>query len=236
MYPIQCIIIQPCTSVMRKRKVKNACAFEQIDQTASMPSLKALLELDDKTPIGSVRGVIESVYKERTGTNSKGEWTVQDVRFRDGDTECYVSVWNYKGDLEKLTGKTVELCAKKGQKGLSGLYIEEGQNNKKKLKLTDSGSIKVLGDEDSASPAKGETHVDYDNKKPSPKARLYQAAQCYVDCVGAANLIRKEMQAKHELGMTPEHFQAVCSSLFIFADKNHLVSLYPTHPPKDDKE
>lgn len=199
--------------------------------------LKEVLLMEDKMPITEVTGVCEKVFKATNGGEGQKAWTKQEFTLADGPSKCYVTVWNYPGTLENWEGKRVRLRSKKGNKGYEGLSVDV-YNGKTKIRMSQSGILEV---DDGTQPEKPlpqgnapvDSRVERDpvaNTPMSAKQSLYQSGQAYIDVIGAAKYVVSQALAQHEVNIGPDHFQALCATLFIKLDKSGLIYQYPTHP------
>lgn len=211
--------------------------------------LANVLEFEDGMVVPDVSGLVEAVYEEKTGGEGDKAWRKQDLKLVDGNASCYVNIWDPKVALEGFKGKRITLSSKKNKGKLDGLKVEV-YNGKKKLVLGRSGGISIEGateepstdapaPQEGASAPKAGSRVEYDSaaryEPKTAKQLLYQSSQAYLDVVAAANHVRKQALEQFEIAIAPDHFQALCATLFIKLDKSGFVATYPTHAPKKEE-
>lgn len=93
--------------------------------------------------ISAVSGVVEAVYKAKTGEGQYGAWSLQDGVLKDDSGKITVTFANFS-DMSRLKGSQVTISAKQGDKGLSGLIVKENEHNGKKyIKLHVTGSAMI---------------------------------------------------------------------------------------------
>lgn len=203
--------------------------------------------LADGIPITRLDGVLKETYKPKTGTNSKGDWQVQEAVLQLPDGEVKLKAWNV-GDLKDLKGQQIVVEAHKSDRhGWTGCFKEvENYNGKTyhRVKLTESCKISQANDATPtaatvsearkvfASPA---TTVEYDEDTAVRDARGFamKMANALLIALEATRYVAGEFEKKH-LGesLSGEQQQAMCSSIFISMDKQGVGSKLPSHPLK----
>lgn len=112
--------------------------------------LSQLGAMADKQNLACIAGTIASIYKPKTGTNSTGEWSIQNAVIK-GTDGIEVTLW-LKDRPEIPTaakGRFIVLTARQGEKGLSGLYIMDDDYNGKvtrKIKVTPTAELTYQDD------------------------------------------------------------------------------------------
>jgi hypothetical protein len=107
--------------------------------------LSQLGAMADKQNLACIAGTITSIWKPKTGTNSTGEWSIQNATLK-GIDGIEVGLWlKDREELPQSTkGQFVILEARQGEKGLSGLYVMDDDYKGKvtrKIKVTPTASI-----------------------------------------------------------------------------------------------
>jgi len=186
--------------------------------------------LADGSIIGEMVVQIKAAFDARTGQGKFGPWRVQPCILKDATGEIRASFWT-KDDMKELTGQTITIKSQAGAKGLQGLKVKHSSHSgKNELDVSDKAAI-LDGTSNAVS-----TYVDAvkvntqlaqsKGTVQDAKRLLFQKAQLYVECVKAADWIKKQ----HDL--TADHFQAVVASLFISADKQNLANCFPVETVK----
>ena len=143
--------------------------------------------------------------------------------------ETRLAVWS-DVDLSDYRGQRITVRSTAGKRGLDGLNVVYSDHNQKfELKLGKSGQIfndaelQLQGGSTGPSPA-------VTNKSPivapsavSPKAFIFQNAQLMVEAINAASWVAKQVEA-----LTPEHVQAIATSLYISAERAGMAKQLPT--------
>lgn len=189
-----------------------------------------LENLADGTVIGEMVVQVKAAFDAKTGQGKYGPWRVQPVILKDATGEVRASFW-VQDDMKELTGQTITIKSQAGKNGLAGLKVKNSTHSgKNELDISEKAAIldgtrnalesytDAVKVNTQLAQAKG-TVID-------AKRLLFQKAQLYVECVKAANWIKKQ----HEL--TADHFQAVVASLFISADKQNLAACFPVEAVK----
>lgn len=107
--------------------------------------LSQLGAMADKQTLACIAGTITALYKPKTGTNSTGEWSIQNATLR-GTDGIEVGLWlKDRPELPmSAKGQYVILEARQGDKGLSGLYVMDDDYNGKitrKIKVTPTAEL-----------------------------------------------------------------------------------------------
>lgn len=189
-----------------------------------------LENLADGTVIGQMTVQVKAAFDAKTGKGKYGDWRVQPCILKDGTGEVRASFWTTE-DMKALTGKTITIKAQAGKNGLAGLKVKNSSHSgKNELDISDKaaildGTVNAVSDYVDAN----KVNAQLAHSKGSiadAKRILFQKAQLYVECVKAADWIKKQ----HEL--TADHFQAVVASLYISADKMNLANAFPVEQVK----
>lgn len=200
-------------------------------------------------PVPSLRGKVTNVFKRFTGTNDHGDWSIQTIVVRDETGEAKLKIVDRDEIPKTWQGHEVHAFCKAGDKGLTGLKIEDDEyRNKvtKIVKVTPSATLDLaevtaqptptadLNDDQipgaevppqpaappaapaaPAAPAKPSNGVTYDAEKD-----IAHWARLYLRCMDAADWVQTKRTEAVKPPMTPDHYQACVSSLFIQATRN----------------
>jgi hypothetical protein len=189
-----------------------------------------LENLADGTVIGQMVVQVKAAFEAKTGKGKYGDWRVQPCILKDGTGEVRASFWTQE-DMKALTGQTITIKSQAGKNGLAGLKVKNSSHSgKNELDVSDKAAI-LDGTTNAVSDYVDANKVNAQlaHSKGSiadAKRIIFQKAQLYVECVKAADWIKKQ----HEL--TADHFQAVVASLFISADKQNLANCFPVESVK----
>lgn len=189
-----------------------------------------LENLADGTVIGQMTVQVKAAFDAKTGKGKYGDWRVQPCILKDGTGEVRASFWT-TSEMKELTGQTITIKAQAGKNGLAGLKVKNSSHSgKNELDVSDKaaildGAVNAVSDYVDAN--KVNTQLAHSKGSITDAKRIiFQKAQLYVECVKAADWIKKQ----HEL--TVDHFQAVVASLFISADKQNLANCFPVESVK----
>jgi hypothetical protein len=133
--------------------------------------------------------------------------------------------------MKALVGQTITIKSQAGKNGLIGLKVKNSTHSgKNELDISDKAAI-LDGTRNALEQYTDAVKVNTQLAKSignvqDAKRLLFQKAQLYVECVKAAEWIKKQ----HDL--TVDHFQAVVASLFISADKQNLANCFPVESVK----
>jgi hypothetical protein len=141
--------------------------------------------------------------------------------------ETRLAVWS-DVDLSDYRGQRITVRSTAGKRGLDGLNVVYSDHNQKfELKLGKAGQIfndaelQLQGGSTGPSPA-------VTSKSPiiassvTPKAFIFQNAQLMVEAINAASWVAKQVEA-----ITPDHLQAIASSLYISAERAGMAKQFP---------
>lgn len=189
-----------------------------------------LENLADGTVIGQMVVQVKAAFDAKTGKGKYGEWRVQPCILKDGTGEVRASFWTQE-DMKALTGQTITIKSQAGKNGLTGLKVKNSSHSgKNELDISDKaaildGTTNAVSDYVDANKVNAQLAHSKGSIQDA-KRIIFQKAQLYVECVKAADWIKKQ----HEL--TADHFQAVVASLFISADKQNLANCFPVEQVK----
>jgi hypothetical protein len=99
----------------------------------------------DKQNLACIAGTLLQIYKPKTGENSNGPWSIQNVNIKGTDgTEVTLWMKDRPEIPSNQKGRFIILTAKQGEKGLSGLYVMDDEYNGKttrKIKVTPTAEL-----------------------------------------------------------------------------------------------
>jgi hypothetical protein len=149
--------------------------------------------------------------------------------------ETRLAAWS-DVDLSDYRGQRITVRSTATKKGLDGLNVVFSDYSKKmELKLGKSGQI--FNDAELEAGAGGKTpHAPVTSKSPiavaspsvAPTAFIFQNAQLMVEAINAAQWVAKQVEA-----ISPEHLQAIASSLYISAERAGMARQYPQSEKKE---
>jgi hypothetical protein len=189
-------------------------------QTKTM-QIKDLASLTANTVIEEMVLHVKSVFPPR---NPKAPYNLV---VTDGTGETRLSVWSTV-DLSDYKNQRITVKSSATKKGLDGLVAEYSDySGKYELKLLKSGQI--FSDAELAAGAVKGPAPAVTSRSPvvapaaspvvqDPREIIGQHAMLMVECIKSATWVQNQL----EEALTPEHFQAVASSLFIACDKMGL--------------
>lgn len=112
--------------------------------------LNMLKTFIDGQAVGCVEGKLVKLFKQKTGSNSNGDWAIQNGELEAADgtvVPLFIKDRDQLGD--SLKNRTIRITAKKGDKGVSGLYVFDDEKNDvivRKLKVTPTATIDIIDD------------------------------------------------------------------------------------------
>jgi hypothetical protein len=177
-----------------------------------------------------MRVTIKATFPPKTGEGKFGPWRVQNCVLQDATGECRASFW-LPDEMGDLKGQMVTLKSQAGKKGLQGISVKHSTHSgENELKITDQCAI--IDDAGAAVAAAGPRKPVQASSPVSltvadAKRALFQAAQLMAEAIKAAEWVGKESKA-----ITPEHLQAIATSLFISADRAGFAKAFPSAQTK----
>lgn len=203
-----------------------------------MTQIKDLEQLAPNTAIAEMVLGVKAVYPPKT-PKAPYNLVVFDVT---GETR--LAAWS-DVDLSDYKGQRITVRSTATKKGLDGLNVVYSDYNKRnELKLGKSGQI-FNDAELEAGAASPKPHAPVTSKSPipgpnggsgvapytpavTPKAFIFQNAQLMVEAINAAQWVAKQVEA-----ITPDHLQAIASSLYISAERAGMARQFPTSEKKE---
>ena len=196
-----------------------------------MTQIKDLEQLAPNTAIAEMVLGVKTVYPP------KSPKAPYNLMVFDATGETRLAIWS-DVDLSDYRGQRITVRSTATKKGLDGLNVVYSDYSKKmELKLGKSGQI--FNDAELEAGAGGKTpHAPVTSKSPiavaspsvAPKAFIFQNAQLMVEAINAAQWV-----AKHVEAITPDHVQAIASSLYISAERAGMAKQFPTSEKKEVK-
>jgi len=186
-----------------------------------MTQIKDLEQLAPNTAIAEMVLGVKAVYPPKS---PKAPYNL--VVF-DSTGESRLAAWS-DVDLSDYKGGRITVRSTAGKRGLDGLNVVYSDYNKRnELKLGKAGQIfndaelQLQGGSTGPSPA-------VTSKSPiiassvTPKAFIFQNAQLMVEAINAASWVAKQVEA-----LSPEHVQAIATSLYISAERAGMAKQFP---------
>lgn len=218
----------------------------QQQKQSTMTQIKDLEQLAPNTAIAEMVLGVKAVYPPKS---PKAPYNI--VVF-DQTGETRLAAWS-DVDLSDYRGQRITVRSTTTRKGLDGLNVVFSDYSKKmELKLGKSGQI--FNDAELEAGAGNKTpHAPVTSKSPiagpnggagvapfnatapfsaapavTPKAFIFQNAQLMVEAINAAQWVAKQVEA-----ITPDHLQAIASSLYISAERAGMARQFPTSEKKE---
>lgn len=127
-------------------------------------TLKEALAYDKGEIIPSVRGKLTALYDRNSGTNDRGEWSIQNAELTDATGKIKLKITDRDALPKEWKGREVVLSCNDGNKGLTGLKADDDTykgKTSKIIKVTPSAHID-LAQADSAHENSGEPEPESD--------------------------------------------------------------------------
>lgn len=208
-----------------------------------MTQIKDLEQLGNNTAIAEMVLGVKTVYRPQS---PKAPYNL--IVF-DTTGETRLAVWG-DVDLSDYRGQRITVRSTATRKGLDGLYVTYSEHNKRyELKLGKNGQIfndaeleagagsktpqaAVTSKSPIQGPSGGSGVAPYSAAPAvAPKAFIFQNAQLMVEAINAATWVAKQVDA-----LTPEHLQAIASSLYISAERAGMARQFPTSEKTEVKD
>lgn len=202
-----------------------------------MTQIKDLEHLAPNTAIAEMVLGVKAVYPP------KSPKAPYNLMVFDSTGETRLAIWS-DVDLSEYRNQRITVRSVAKRNGLDGLHVTYNQRNSKyELKLSKSGQI--FNDAELEAGAGGpRPHAPVTSKSPisnggsgvapynatsvAPKAFIFQNAQLMVEAINAAQWVAKQVEA-----ISPEHLQAIASSLYISAERAGMARQYPQSEKKE---
>jgi hypothetical protein len=195
-----------------------------------MTQIKDLEQLAPNTAIAEMVLGVKAVYPPKS---PKAPYNL--VVF-DSTGESRLAAWS-DVDLSDYKGGRITVRSTATKKGLDGLNVVYSEYNKRnELKLGKAGQIfndaelQLQGGSTGPSPAVTSKSPIVAPSAVSPKAFIFQNAQLMVEAINAASWVAKQVEA-----LSPEHVQAIATSLYISAERAGMAKQFPTSEKKEVK-
>jgi hypothetical protein len=187
-----------------------------------MTQIKDLEQLAPNTAIAEMVLGVKAVYPPKS---PKAPYNL--VVF-DSTGESRLAAWS-DVDLSDYKGGRITVRSTATKKGLDGLNVVYSEYNKRnELKLGKAGQIfndaelQLQGGSTGPSPAVTSKSPIVAPSAVSPKAFIFQNAQLMVEAINAASWVAKQVEA-----LSPEHVQAIATSLYISAERAGMARQFP---------
>jgi hypothetical protein len=187
-----------------------------------MTQIKDLEQLAPNTAIAEMVLGVKAVYPPKS---PKAPYNL--VVF-DSTGESRLAAWS-DVDLSDYKGGRITVRSTAGKRGLDGLNVVYSEYNKRnELKLGKAGQIfndaelQLQGGSTGPSPAVTSKSPIVAPSAVSPKAFIFQNAQLMVEAINAAQWVAKQVEA-----LSPEHVQAIATSLYISAERAGMARQFP---------
>lgn len=209
--------------------------------------IEDIKQMEDKEVIPAVQGRLKAVFEQKSQEGQYGTKTMQNGILASGSGEIGVRFENHD-DLSGLKGKLIKVSCWKGDRGLSGVYVDKGEFNNKpylKVKVTKTGTVEEAGSgggSEGASGSGGDNPPAQANKT-NPTATqtpsegnlsplqirkvLNRLANFDLMCAEAASYTCDKLR-ESGAKITEEQFQARWSSYFIQGTRDNLHLSAPT--------
>jgi hypothetical protein len=195
-----------------------------------MTQIKDLEQLAPNTAIAEMVLGVKAVYPPKS---PKAPYNL--VVF-DSTGESRLAAWS-DVDLSDYKGGRITVRSTATKKGLDGLNVIYSEYNKRnELKLGKAGQIfndaelQLQGGSTGPNPAVTSKSPIVTPSAVSPKAFIFQNAQLMVEAINAASWVAKQVEA-----LSPEHVQAIATSLYISAERAGMAKQFPTSEKKEVK-
>jgi len=195
-----------------------------------MTQIKDLEKLTPNTAIAEMVLGVKAVYPPKS---PKAPYNL--VVF-DSTGESRLAAWS-DVDLSDYKGGRITVRSTATKKGLDGLNVVYSEYNKRnELKLGKAGQIfndaelQLQGGSTGPNPAVTSKSPIVTSSAVSPKAFIFQNAQLMVEAINAASWVAKQVEA-----LSPEHVQAIATSLYISAERAGMAKQFPTSEKKEVK-
>jgi len=195
-----------------------------------MTQIKDLEQLAPNTAIAEMVLGVKAVYPPKS---PKAPYNL--VVF-DSTGESRLAAWS-DVDLSDYKGGRITVRSTATKKGLDGLNVIYSEYNKRnELKLGKAGQIfndaelQLQGGSTGPNPAVTSKSPIVAPSAVSPKAFIFQNAQLMVEAINAASWVAKQVEA-----LSPEHVQAIATSLYISAERAGMAKQFPTSEKKEVK-
>ena len=196
-----------------------------------------MTQIKDLERLGNNTAIAEMVLGVKTVYAPKSPKAPYNLIVFDTTGETRLAVWS-DVDLSDYRGQRITVRSIATKKGLDGLYVTYSDHSKRyELKLGKTGQIfndaELEAGGGSKSPIPGPSGgsgvVPYTAAPAiAPKAFIFQNAQLMVEAINAAQWVAKQVEA-----ITPDHLQAIASSLYISAERAGMARQFPTSDKKE---
>lgn len=201
-----------------------------------------------------VRGIVTDVFDQTSGTNEHGDWKIQNIWIKEGESKIKVKVTDREALPKSLKGHGVVITCKEGDKGLTGMKVKEDNYRGKSsiiLSVTPTATIEWDG--------MGNGHAQAPSTEPAPhtppptpppaqmpptanppgntapsngatngnkvSVQAKKRARDYFRVMEAAHELRLAWNAAHaDFPMTAEQYQAAVGTLYITLQRDGVIN------------
>ena len=126
------------------------------NQTENQPfPFAAIKSCADKQPLACIEGTLTALYGRKTGTNSQGEWSIQNGEIAADGIKYPIFIKDRDELPSGLKNEKIRISSYSGQKGISGLYVMDDSHNgttTRKIKITPTANIEQVAVSSPSSP------------------------------------------------------------------------------------
>jgi len=193
-----------------------------------------LMNLPDKAQVLELHGTLKSVWPRENKDGNYGPYTTQNIVVSDSSGQVMVGLRSQGEIPQSARQSAIKIACTSGERGLSGLavrrYTDKAGQPKMLLQATGQASVTITAGSApaTAAAAQAPAHVAVD-----PKTGLGKASNLMLACIDAGDNVYRHYMHTHGEPMEAAHYQAVVSTLFIWADKQGMVLAMPTVLPKE---
>jgi hypothetical protein len=106
--------------------------------------LEEVVNMEEGEIVPAVSGIVESIYKQRSGVKDDKPWSFQDLVIKDGTQKIGISVSGRDEIPSSVKGKLLTFISSNGSRGMTGVKIILDTYNgetRKKLRVTPTAEI-----------------------------------------------------------------------------------------------
>lgn len=106
--------------------------------------LEEVVNMEEGEIVPAVSGIVESIYKQRSGVKDDKPWSFQDLVIKDGTQKIGISVSGREEIPVSVKGKLLTFISSNGSRGMTGVKIILDTYNgetRKKLRVTPTAEI-----------------------------------------------------------------------------------------------
>jgi len=196
-----------------------------------------LMNLPDKAQVLELHGTLKSVWPRENKDGNYGPYTTQNIVVTDATGQVTVGLRSQGEIPQSAKGSDIKIACTSGERGLSGLavrrYTDKAGQPKMLLQATGQASVTITAGSSAPAPAAAAQAPDRNPVAVDPKTGLAKATNLMLACIEAGDNVYRHYMHSHGEPMEASQYQAVVSTLFIWADKQGMVLSMPTVLPKE---